>query len=989
MEFQQMDFQFLDLNDIPEKEVNELCEILNPTDPNSYVELPWRYETAVNSFSSTADENGDIQVECEQESSLVCYTSYDGSGASHDVTEINSAVVPPPFLPVVTSISYLPADQPFSFIPHTYPVIPQYLGLPLFTQNVHQQDLNIVQACHYPYPPPISNVSSFTSVTDKTESQDSNQNGQSSADKQYLRRNKKKRPFNYYASSEMCVNTDAYQPGSVVLDSQMATMIPLNDQSVLSHNPVVPFNVPPPNYPMTNGTMPMAGIGSNYPHEITMHYSSMANPHTGSAPMFCVPVIPSPYHHGYMPHPTPSTAVHQVVGNGQTCDQYLPDACVTTSDVQNGYNYCETVMNHQPSSDNKRVDLNYVNTCVNQQSVDSNGVSESEGTACKETGTASETETCGDEHGDIQLSELSSTSGNEHSNVQLSELSNTSEVSVSPTLITVESEFEKKPEWVLGDTTSSDISLTDLSENSNRRLSSCSSELSALSVKLTEKSVGVADKDSCETENNDEKTSSEIDGYVSLTNSVLSGDIQTCDKVDMGIPDNGIQPHRSWADLFKMMSLGNSTSEKDVINETEAAACTTNARKVSEVSIKNLVSTDLTACKIGKILMTVRLNHAAQFLIPRGLVNRSNWCYVNAILQALLVCPPLYNLLKRLPREGINRSNSSTPVIDSLTCFMNEFSPMPYGSKRKRKEDLSFGVPFEPHYVYSLLTTLKPDCFQDCQQDAEEVIGFLLNGLHEEMVAVLDNYKGSVGNKYNGHEDNLSNGHITGGVEEHDPDNKKVTVHSMCFSDSPISDIFGGQLTTVLTVANETSTNLQPFFTLPLDIQADDVQWVNDALAHMTAKEPIQDYTCTETKQEVEAFRQSSFSMLPLVLILHLKRFVYNRGGPKKILKDVNFSIDLEISEETLSSGVRRKYSARPLRSYKLFAVVCHEGKDLSKGHYITDAYHVGSGSWLRYDDSTITVITDSQLLSPSPPRVPYLLFYRRLDTLHPWNPTK
>ncbi|XP_013781593.1 ubiquitin carboxyl-terminal hydrolase 10-like [Limulus polyphemus] len=974
MEFQQMDFQFLDLNDIPEKEVNELCEILNPADSNSYVELPWRYETAVNNFSSATDENGDIQLECEnEESTLVCYTNYDSTGASHDVTEINTAVAPPPFLPVVTSISYLPAEQPFSFIPHTYPVIPQYLGLPLFTQNVHQQDLNIVQACHYPYPPPISNVGSFTSVTDKTEGQDSKQNGQSSSDKQYLRRNKKKRSFSYYASSEMCVNTDAYQPGSVVLDSQMATMIPLNDQSVLSHNPVVPFNVPPPNYPMTNGTIPMAGMGSSYPHEITMHYSSMANPHTGSAPMFCVPVIPSPYHHGYMPHPTPSTAVHQVVGNGHACDQYLPDVCVTTSDVQNGYNYCETVMNHQPNSDNKSVDLNVdncVNTCINQQSVDSNGVSDSEGILSKQTVAGFEAETCRDEHGDIQLSELS----------------NTSEVSVSPTLVTVESEVEKKPEWVLGDATSSDISLTDLSENSNRRFSSCSSELSALSVKLTEKSVGVTDKDSCEIENHNEKTSSETDGYVSLPKSVLSGDIQTRDQVEMDMPDSGIQQHRSWADLFKMMSLGNSTSEKDAVTETEAAACTTTTRKVSEVCLKNHVSTDLTACKIAKILISVRLNHAAQFLIPRGLVNRSNWCYVNAILQALLVCPPLYNLLKRLSRDGINRNNSSTPVIDSLTCFMNEFSPMPYGSKRKRKEDLSFGVPFEPHYVYSLLTILKPDCVQDCQQDAEEVLGFLLNGLHEEMVAVLDNFKNSVDKKCNGHEDNLSNGHIT----EHEPEeNKNVTINSMCFLDSPISDIFGGQLTTVLTAGDEISTNLQPFFTLPLDIQADNVQWVNDALAHMTAKESIQDYTCTETKQEVEAFRQSSFSILPLVLILHLKRFVYNRGGPKKILKDVNFSIDLEISEETLSPGVRRKYSARALRSYKLFAVVCHEGKDLSKGHYITDVYHVGSGSWLRCDDSTITVITDTQLLSPSPPRVPYMLFYRRLDTLHPWNPTK
>lgn len=35
-----------------------------------------------------------------------------------------------------------------------------------------------------------------------------------------------------------------------------------------------------------------------------------------------------------------------------------------------------------------------------------------------------------------------------------------------------------------------------------------------------------------------------------------------------------------------------------------------------------------------------------------------------------------------------------------------------------------------------------------------------------------------------------------------------------------------------------------------------------------------------------------------------------------------------------------------------------------------------------RYDDSTVTLVSDAQVLKPKPPKMPYLLMYRRQDTL-------
>ena len=66
--------------------------------------------------------------------------------------------------------------------------------------------------------------------------------------------------------------------------------------------------------------------------------------------------------------------------------------------------------------------------------------------------------------------------------------------------------------------------------------------------------------------------------------------------------------------------------------------------------------------------------------------------------------------------------------------------------------------------------------------------------------------------------------------------------------------------------------------------------------------------------------------------------------------------------------------------------VVYHSGAEAMKGHYVTDVYHLGLNHWLRCDDASIKVISLSQVLTTgesSGNMLPYLLFYRRQDTLH------
>merc|ERR1719369_1835284 len=151
--------------------------------------------------------------------------------------------------------------------------------------------------------------------------------------------------------------------------------------------------------------------------------------------------------------------------------------------------------------------------------------------------------------------------------------------------------------------------------------------------------------------------------------------------------------------------------------------------------------------ELSNFLRNYQLNHMAPAFLPRGLTNRSNWCFVNAILQALLACPPFYNLMKGLPCVlGLKSGKSSTPMLDSVVEFINEMTPLETMNKNqkkdkaRKKEDLPTGNALEPSYVYRSLLQLELETFkvvEGRQEDAEEFLTCMLNMISDEMSSLL------------------------------------------------------------------------------------------------------------------------------------------------------------------------------------------------------------------------------------------------------------
>lgn len=76
---------------------------------------------------------------------------------------------------------------------------------------------------------------------------------------------------------------------------------------------------------------------------------------------------------------------------------------------------------------------------------------------------------------------------------------------------------------------------------------------------------------------------------------------------------------------------------------------------------------DENTLKLGEFLNTYQIENNSISIQPRGLINRSNYCYINAILQALVACPPFYHLMRAIRSlPAARNSKHPKPFIDAM-----------------------------------------------------------------------------------------------------------------------------------------------------------------------------------------------------------------------------------------------------------------------------------------------------------------------------------
>ena len=232
------------------------------------------------------------------------------------------------------------------------------------------------------------------------------------------------------------------------------------------------------------------------------------------------------------------------------------------------------------------------------------------------------------------------------------------------------------------------------------------------------------------------------------------------------------------------------------------------------------------------------------------------------------------------------------------------------------------------------------------QQDCDEFITFLLNELHDEFVAT--------------HPD-VSN------RPESDEAHR-----------SPLHKIFWGKTRSFI---NDKRGNEVPFLTIHLDILHKSINSVNDALEYFLKKKNISECVSQELLLEET----------PEVLLLTLKRIKYTKYEIKKIAKRIDIPISLEIVNSLISpeENEKRIGPSSTHQKYQLVSIIYHDGEYATDGHYVSTVYHPGYNCWILHDDTRITAISPNDLYHENKFGHPYMLFYRREDTIKDQNKPK
>ncbi|CAL8104877.1 unnamed protein product [Calicophoron daubneyi] len=336
-----------------------------------------------------------------------------------------------------------------------------------------------------------------------------------------------------------------------------------------------------------------------------------------------------------------------------------------------------------------------------------------------------------------------------------------------------------------------------------------------------------------------------------------------------------------------------------------------------------------------------------------GLNNLGNTCFMNSILQCLSNTTPLleYCLSGRYTSELNKSSSMHGNLFASYVTLMRElWDPEMVNSSTS------------PHQFKTQIQRFAPRFVGYAQQDSQEFLRYLLEGLHMDVNRVTKRPR-PVTPDY--------------AAEDRLGDHEKADIYwrrYLSMDNSEIVDIFVGQLMSTLECAEcgFKSTTFDPFWDLSLPIPKKPNVSLMDCLKLFTAKEDLDGNerpVCGRCKVRRRCSKSFSIQKFPRILVLHLKRFSGERFRSK-----MSLLVDYPVTElnmtEFASPSCPQKYAR-----YSLYAVSNHSGS-VYAGHYTAACRHPYLNTWFDYNDSRVRSINSQSVVSPEG----YVLFYELSD---------
>ncbi|GIY42901.1 ubiquitin carboxyl-terminal hydrolase 2 [Caerostris darwini] len=370
-----------------------------------------------------------------------------------------------------------------------------------------------------------------------------------------------------------------------------------------------------------------------------------------------------------------------------------------------------------------------------------------------------------------------------------------------------------------------------------------------------------------------------------------------------------------------------------------------------------------------------------------GLNNLGNTCFMNAVLQCLCHTQPLVDYCIR--GTYLSDINHRSPTHGDLVKVFAEFV--------KKISDSNSRGAISPYQLRTEVQRYAPRFSGDNQQDAQEFLRYLLQGIHDDInrVKCKPSFKGDYGGdafktwrRYRDTDDSLIVDLFAGQLKStlkcmtcnndsitHDPfwdlslpipEGYRNSSLRQCFNLFSSPEILDGSNKTkiICLIACTSIKNLLQRKSLrgKIDSSTNHTSNIDTLLCHSKSRKlDCYNWFCEACKKKSRSSKKIEVNKFPRVLVIHLKRFSASSYGQK-----LNMMIDCP---QVL--GNMSEFSAQNSigDSYVLYGVVDHDGSNNS-GHYIAKCRNPYTKEWHEFNDSRVSKATNI-VTSKS-----YILFY-------------
>lgn len=343
-----------------------------------------------------------------------------------------------------------------------------------------------------------------------------------------------------------------------------------------------------------------------------------------------------------------------------------------------------------------------------------------------------------------------------------------------------------------------------------------------------------------------------------------------------------------------------------------------------------------------------------------GLRNLGNTCFMNTGLQCLCHLEPLIAFfLSKQWEEEISVKNQLGTGGRLARAFATLVQHL-----WLRADDRVY----DPRELHRSLQSVAPHLFRSFeQQDVQEFLAYMIDGLHEDLnMAASGGDRRCINNNPPSADPRQGSDEM---AEEYA--GACAWVQHLARDKSCMVDLFQGQLRSCLTCleCSHVSTQFDPFLYMSVPLSKT-MRTLGDAIDAFLAGETLtgaEQWHCERCKKKVDAKKKIDIWKVPQILVLHLKRFEFMGSRFSKI--------DVPLTTE-LSSLDFTQYVSSTQRTPPIFDVWCvaHHSGSYGFGHYTATCKDHRDGQWYVFNDGIVERVDESRVIS----RTAYVLFLVR-----------